>query len=170
MLTAQNNFAAGLHGLVKVIDFNVAGRRHDGREFDVEGVLQFVVAVRNTMPFHRLDDFDACRPVLAVRAAVDLATQQLGHELEAVADAKHWDAELEDLRIDHRRAGLFDAVGAPGQDDALRPEGADLLERHGAGVDLAVDVQLPDPTGDELRVLRPEIEDQDLFCVDVRHP
>jgi len=118
----------------------------------------------------RFDHLDAGRAVLAVCRAVDLAAQQLGHELEAVADAKHGDAELEDLGIDHWGAGLLDAVGAAGEDDSLGPEGADLLERHRAGVDLAVDVQLPDPAGDELRVLRPEVEDQDLFCVDVRHP
>src|SRR5207253_785617 len=54
--------------------------------------------------------------------------------------------------------------------DALGPEGADLLERYRAGMELAIDVQLADPAGDQLRVLRPEVEDQDLFCMDVGHP
>ena len=105
-----------------------------------------------------------------MRAAIDGSAHQLGHELQPVADAEDRHAQLEDLRIDHRRAGLLDAVGAAGEDDALGPEGADLLERHRAGMELAIDVQLADPAGDQLRVLRPEVEDQDLFCMDVRHP
>src|SRR5207248_11720969 len=34
--------------------------------------------------------------------------------------------------------------------------------------DLAVDVQLAHAAGDELRVLRPEVEDEDLFAVEVQ--
>src|SRR3989442_2294962 len=117
-----------------------------------------------------LDHFQPRRSVLAVRAAIDGPSHQLGHELQPVTDAEDRHDQLEDLRIDHRRAGLLDAVGAAGEDDALAPEGADLLERHRAGMELAIDVQLADPSGDQLRVLRPEVEDQDLFCMDVGHP
>jgi hypothetical protein len=34
-------------------------------------------------------------------------------------------------------------------------------------VDLAVDAQLANPPGDELGVLTPEVEDEDLLVVDV---
>src|SRR5205823_778727 len=110
------------------------------------------------------------RSVLSVRAAIDRSGHQLGHELQPVADAEDRQVQLEDLRVDYRGAGLLDAVGAAGENDALRSEGADLLERHRAGMELAIDVQLADPSRDQLRVLRPEVEDQDLFCMDVGHP
>ncbi len=116
-----------------------------------------------------LEHFQAGRPVLPVGGAVDLAAQELGHELQAIADAEHRNAQLEDLGVDHRRARLLDAVGAPGQDDPLRPEGADLVEGQVAGMDLTVDVQLADPPCDELGVLGAEVQNQDSFCMDVRH-
>ena len=116
-----------------------------------------------------LGHFDAGRAVLAVGGPIDGAAQQLGHELQAVADAEHRDAELEDPRVHHGRAGLLDARRPTGEHDALRREGADLGERHRAGVDLAVDVQLANPAGDELGVLGAEVQDEDFFCVDVRH-
>src|SRR6267143_2721766 len=118
---------------------------------------------------HRLNHLDARVSVLAVRGAVDGAAEQLGHELQAVADPEYGDAHLEHRAVDERGAGLLDAEGAAGEDDPARPEGADLLDGHRTGVDLAVDVELADAPGDELRVLRPEIEDEDLFCVQVGH-
>src|SRR5216684_8732275 len=71
--------------------------------------------------------------------------------------------------FDQRRALLLHAERAAGEDDAPGAEGFHLLEGHRAGVDLAVDVQLPHAPGDELRVLRPEVEDEDLLCVNVGH-
>ena len=105
--------------------------------------------------------------VLAVRGAIDGAAEELGHELQAVADAKDRNAEVEHGAVDERRAGLIDAEGASGKDDPARLEGADLLHGHRAGMDLAVDVQLANAAGDELRVLRTEIEDEDLLGVQV---
>ena len=76
--------------------------------------------------------------------------QLMAHELERV--------------VSGARAPLGeDARGATRQDDAARREGADRLGLHRAGVDLAVDAQLAQPARDELRVLRPEVEDEDLL-------
>ena len=44
-------------------------------------------------------------------------------------------------------------------------ERADLLERHRARMNLAIDALLADATRDELRVLRAEIEDQDRLSI-----
>ncbi len=59
-------------------------------------------------------------------------------------------------------------LGAAREDDAHRLEGADVAVGDVPGVDLAVDPELTHPAGDELRVLRPEIEDEDPVGVDVR--
>ena len=114
-----------------------------------------------------LQHFEARVAVLAVRGAIDGAAEELGHELQAVADAKDRNAEVEHGAVDERRAGLLDAEGASGKYDPARLEGADLLHGHRAGMDLAVDVQLANAAGDELRVLRTEIEDEDLLGVQV---
>src|SRR5690606_35876785 len=55
-----------------------------------------------------LDD-DVRQPELALLRALDLAPEQVGHQLHAVADAEDRDAELEDALVDFRRAVLVDA-------------------------------------------------------------
>ena len=104
---------------------------------------------------------------LTVIGAGDAAAELLRHGLHAVADAQHRDAgfkhglrRLRWLRIRH---GLRPAR----QDDAARAEGANVGVAHVPGMDLAVDAAFADTARDQLRVLGPEIEDQDAVCVDI---
>jgi len=97
---------------------------------------------------------------------VHLAAQLVGEELEAVADAEHRHAQLEGEPV---RARLPSA-----STDAGRRRGRRRAARRRASppasscrVDLAVDAQLAQPPRDELRVLRAEVEDEDLLGVDV---
>ena len=115
----------------------------------------------------RLEDLESRVAILAVGCPVDGAAQQLGHELQPVADAQHRHTQLEHGAVDERRAGLLDAERAPGEDDPARSKGADLLHRHRARVDFAVHVQLANAARDQLRVLRTEIEDEDLLGMQV---
>jgi hypothetical protein len=102
-----------------------------------------------------------------VRAPVDPPAEHLGDELEPVADAQHRHAEVEHPRRRHGRPLRLDRHRATGEDDALRPERLDVRQRQVRPVDLAVDPQLADPPGDQLGVLAPEVEDEDLLVVDV---
>jgi hypothetical protein len=54
---------------------------------------------------------------------------------------------------------------AAGQDDSARRELANEAVAHVAGMNLAVDPRLAHAARDQLRVLRAEIEDQDLFVM-----
>src|SRR5882762_5967830 len=93
----------------------------------------------------------------------DPPAELLRQGLHAVADAQDRHAMLEHrLR---RPAGRF-LVGrhmAAGEDDALGAE----ITHEGVGyvvrVDLAIDLGFPDPPGDQLRVFRTEVEDQDFL-------
>ena len=101
--------------------------------------------------------------------AGDLAAEREGHRLEAVADSERRDAGVEQARVD-----LGSAVGvhrrrATGQDHGDRVLGQHLRDGHRRGDDLAVDRGLADPAGDELRVLRAEIDDEDGAVVDGAH-
>ncbi len=89
----------------------------------------------------------------------DLAAERLGHRLHAVTDAEHGHAEREDRGIERRGTGLVDRRGAAGEDDAERVATAELVDRRVVREDLGEDAQLADPAGDQLRVLRAEVED-----------
>ncbi len=98
-------------------------------------------------------------PNSAMPVRPDLAAEGLRHRLHAVTDAEHGDAELEDLGIDHRGAGLVDRRGAAREDDAERVAPPQLVDRGVVREDLREDAQLADPPGDQLRVLGTEVED-----------
>ena len=102
------------------------------------------------------------RAELACIACLDPTAEPCGKQLQAVADAEQGHAEFEDPVIEVRRAGFVHTRGPAGQDDAGRRKGADVVERHPVGVDLAVDLMLAHPSRDQLRHLRSVIEDQDL--------
>src|ERR1019366_2588816 len=107
-----------------------------------------------------LDD-DARVTVFPRVRLLDATAEQVRDELKAVADSEDGDAELEDARVDRRRALGVDARGSPRQDDGFRGHRLDLLEGDRARLDLAVNALLADAAGDELRVLSPEVEDED---------
>ena len=76
--------------------------------------------------------------------------QRVRHGLEAVADAEHGHAGVEQLRVDARGAGLEHGSGAAGQDDGLRVLGEHLVYRHGMRHELRIHVRLAHATGDQL--------------------
>jgi len=86
------------------------------------------------------------------------AAQCLACQLHAVADAEHGDAEAKNARITLRGAGFVDARRPAREDDALGVEFADPVGRDVVPHDLAIHILLPHPAGDELGILRPEIE------------
>ncbi len=99
--------------------------------------------------------------VLAGAGVGDGTAQRLGHRLEAVADAEHRHPEVEQRGIQLRRAVGVDTRGASGQHDGLRVLGLDLLDGGGVGDDLRIHPRLADPSRDQLRVLRAEVDHQD---------
>lgn len=100
------------------------------------------------------------RSVLAEAGVRDLAAEGLRHVLEAVADAERGHAELEDRGVEARSALLVDRRRTTREDDRDRVLLSDLGGRGGVRHDLAVDAGLTHPTGDQLRVLRAEVDDE----------
>ena len=107
-----------------------------------------------------VDDGEGRTPVLGGPRTRHGPAQRGGHRLEAVADAEGRYPRVEEARGDLRGAGRVDAGRAAGQDHGLGTARADLLRRDGVRNDLGVDAALAHPAGDELRVLRAEVDDQ----------
>ena len=98
-----------------------------------------------------------------------LAAQQMDHQLLAVADAENGQTQLENgvvkrggVRLKHRR-------GAASEDDGGGAKSADVVHRHGVGLDLAVDAAFTHAARDEQIVLPAEIQYQYLFHLSRPH-
>ena len=106
------------------------------------------------------NDFQFGPAVFAGAGAGHGSAKRLGHRLEAVADAEHRQAEVEQRGIQLRGALGVDTGRAAGQHDGLRVLGLDLLDGRGVRDDLGVHPRLADPASDQLRVLRAEVDHQ----------
>ena len=103
-------------------------------------------------------DFQHGLAIFAGPAASDLSSEGMDHQLKSVADAENGNSQLEDGRIAFGGVFGIDARGTAGKDDPARILLADLRRRRGVGHDFTVDVALPDTPGDQLAVLRPEVQ------------
>jgi len=91
--------------------------------------------------------------VFAGLRPADPPAESLAGRLHAIADAEDRNAEAEQSRIAAGGIILINAGRPAGEDD---PTGGNLSDPLGSDVvpdDLAVDMLLADPTGDELSVL-----------------
>jgi hypothetical protein len=98
--------------------------------------------------------------VLGRAGPLDRAAQLPDQHLVPVADAEDRHTRLEQPGGRRRGARGVDGRGPAGQDDRLRVLGQHLAHRHRRRHDLRVDVALTHAAGDELGVLRTEVNDQ----------
>lgn len=103
--------------------------------------------------------------VLLPLAGLDGAAEGLHEELHPVADAEDVGArgggEVEEPLREGGRARGVDGVGPAGEYYGAGAEACEGGERGRAGDTKGEDAQLPDATGDEVGVLRAEVEDED---------
>lgn len=97
-----------------------------------------------------------------------LTTQQVHHQLLAVADAQHGDAQFKQGLVHHGSIGLEHGGGAAGEDQRVGSESAHLVHGDAVGLDLAVDAALADAAGYQQVILAPEIQHKDFLHV--RYP
>ena len=102
--------------------------------------------------------------VFAKGGFVDVRAQRVRHGLEAVADAEHGNAGLEQFLVDARSARFEHGSGATGQDDGLRILGQHLVDRHGMRHELRINIGLTHATCDQLGVLGSEIDNEHRTC------
>ena len=94
-----------------------------------------------------------------------LTAEQVRQELHAVADAEYGDAQFNIGALQSRRAFGIHRGRPAAQHQAEKLFLLPVLGGLRIGPHLAVDMLLTDPSGDELRVLGPEVQDKDLLLV-----
>ena len=154
------------------------GRRHHRAAFEAGGDRLHTVAVAhpyNDRRGHALEkrvsghDLDRHLAVFPRLARHHTTAQLLAHELHPVADAQHRHTQLEDRRINRRRAVLEHAV-RPAREN--HPHRWILAQRRRRGLTadaLRIDLHLPDASRNELRVLGAIVEDRDPLTTRFRN-
>ena len=99
---------------------------------------------------------------LADLRALDAPALDEDERLHAVADAQHGDPELEQRRIQPRRALRVHGGRAAREDQPLRAALAHLVDADVVRQELGEDPELAHPPGDQLGVLPAVVEDDDL--------
>ncbi len=99
--------------------------------------------------------------VFAFVGGAYFAAEVMDDVLESIADAEGGQAEREDGGVGGRGVGVVDGAGASAEDEADGVVRIDFRDRRGARQDDREDVVFADPAGDELGVLRAEVEDDD---------
>jgi len=100
------------------------------------------------------------KTIFFARSFFNLSPQVMSDKLESVTDTQDGDAQLEEARIRVGRVRLIDTFWPAGQDNGSRAEGFYSLEGKVIGVDLRVNAEFTDFSGNELGILRPKIKDE----------
>ena len=107
--------------------------------------------------------------VLADLGSAAGAAELMDHQLLAVADAENGQTQLENGIVERGGVRLKHRRGAAGEDDGGGVKSADVVHRHGVGLDLAVDAAFTHAARDEQIVLPAEIQYQYLFHLSRPH-
>ena len=93
------------------------------------------------------------------------SSQRVADPLQSVTDAQHWETNPEKFQRQGRAALATNGIRAPGEDDPRRVRRTDLFEGRMVGGNFAVYRQLPHSAGDQLGILRTEIENENILTV-----
>ena len=108
-------------------------------------------------------------PEFADLGTLHAAAEGTGDQLHPVADAQHRDAELEQGRVQVRRAIRVDRSRPAREDQALRLALGHRLDAGVVGQQLGEHAQLAHPPGDQLGVLAAVVEHHHGLGGDGRH-
>ena len=107
--------------------------------------------------------------ILADLGSAAGAAELMDHQLLAVADAEDGQTQLENGVVERGGVRLKHRRGTAGEDDGGGVKGADVVHRHGVGLDLTVDAAFTHAARDEQIVLPAEIQYQYLFHLSRPH-
>ena len=101
--------------------------------------------------------------VFTDRSRRNLAAQLVSKKLRAVADAKHRNAELKNLRIALRGILAVHTVRTARQNNPGRSQCLQLIHRNRVRMNLAIYITFTDTAGNQLVILAAEVQNYDIF-------
>ncbi len=108
-------------------------------------------------------------PVFPFGGPDHLTPQDMGHQLHSITYSKDWDTQIQDLVLNYGGIIVMDTRRTAGQYDSTGMECLYIFQAHIEGVNLTIDLTHPDPPGNQLSVLRAEVQYEDLLMMDVPH-
>ena len=105
--------------------------------------------------------------VFALGRRLNPTAEVVDDEMESITDAQDGDSKLEEFWVGCGRVGIEDRRRTTGEDEADGFQGLDFSERNRAGQHDRKDVLLANAAGDELGILRAEIENDNCLGVHV---
>ena len=176
-ITQQSHAALRMHHLRVELDAVEPARviRHGGFR-RVVGMGQTHKAIRQTL--HRITmahphrgslihvgeqirgvvNKQRCFAIFSAASCHHGAAQLLHHQLHAVANPEHRNAQLPDFGVTQRRMLGIDRTGASTQDDSPGIDGLQVLRRGGVTHHQGIHLGFPHTPGDQFGILRSEIE------------
>src|SRR4030067_2180946 len=93
----------------------------------------------------------------------DFPPEQFPYQLHSITDPQDRDSHFQEARITKGGVPLIDACRSPRKDDPLRSQRPNSFQSHLIGMNLTVNLALPYSSGNQLGVLRTEIENEDFI-------
>ena len=171
------HFGMKLHGPDAAIFVGDAGQRirRNGGAMESRGQFERFVAVAHPHLHRFAEDRQTAASrclqchfgmaVFALGRGAHLAAHVMHDEMQSVADAEDRRIELEQRGVGCRRVGVVHRRRAAGEDEADGLVGLDFSDGNRAGEHDGEDVLFADAAGDQLRILRAEVEDNDCLGV-----
>lgn len=101
--------------------------------------------------------------ILADWGSLHFSTEQVGHQLRTIADAKDRNTKLKYLPVITRRGLPICTVRSPGKDDSFGIHFPDLFQAQCMGMHFTIHIAFPDTSGDQLIILSTKIQYDDKF-------
>jgi hypothetical protein len=104
-------------------------------------------------------NFQRSEAVLSFLSSLDLPSEVMSDELKSVADAENGNSQVKDFAVAERGLRFIDTLWSARKDNGPRFKAFDFIYGNIKGMDFRINTQFPHLSGNELRILGPEIQD-----------
>src|SRR5262249_53171657 len=144
------------------------GRSNNSKSFRQRSYFVAVAVPNVELIAQSIEEFRSIRhlqhsgSILAASGENDASVKMMRHQHQSVTNSQYWNAQRKDFRIDVRRAFVVNAGWPTRKDQSFGLHCGNFSGRCVEANDLRIHLAFPDPTRDDLRVLRTKIENENF--------